>query len=314
MIPEEISQPIAEVLTETFDAPIDYVLTANLDSFNNIYGTCLSGGNFYVYHADNYFIEAEYIPYATQEINLFVQGVLDANGIRVDSDRPFDWLLGFARFDAQVKCKSGNIPCGRRCIPRGQKCRITGGSGAKLKQAKSGLNPLGVAAGVAGAGVLAGAGTLAYVGRKHLKEGYKQAKSEIDKGVKEAKDLVEINREVAGATAIMRRNNARENAKLINFAEKIGVPTTVSSAKDLYAKNGYSAKEINQAFGDRSFSKFAKKAEKTIQNEKTLAGLSDEDATRRAMREATVKSLPEAGKRVARGIERGIKKGLTGRA
>lgn len=314
MISEQITQPIAEALSESFGAPVELVLTANLDSFNNIYGTCLSGGNFYVYHADNYFIEAENIPWATQEINLFAQGVLGADGIRADSDRPFDWLLGFARFDAQVKCKSGNIPCGKRCIPKGQKCRINGGSGAKLKQAKSGLNPLGVAAGVAGAGVLAGAGALAYAGRKELKQSYKQAKSEIDKGVKEAKDLVQVNREIAGATAIARRNNARENAKLINFAEKIGVPTTVSSAKDLYAKNGYSAEEINQAFGDRGFSKFAKQAEKTIQNEKTLAGLSDEEATRRATREATIKSLPEAGKRVAKGVRRGVKKGLTGRA
>jgi hypothetical protein len=84
----------------------------------------------------------------------YARAILDINGLRTDAEDPLDYIEGYnfaMRYDAQVKCKPGNKPCGKTCIPMKETCRVSGGGGKAAK----------IAGGVAAAGALGAAGTYA---------------------------------------------------------------------------------------------------------------------------------------------------------
>lgn len=161
---------IGQSLADIFDSPIDQVLTARLGDNDKLQGTVLSDGNIFRYELDEYVADLEHLDSASEELNAWADGYLNAHGIRTDSDLPFSYAMGFLRLDAQVKCKSGGTPCGRRCLPRGQKCRQgTGASGAMVGRAKSGMRRK-AALGVGAAALAAGAGA-AYLATRKGKDG-----------------------------------------------------------------------------------------------------------------------------------------------
>jgi hypothetical protein len=202
---DKLTLPLAQVIANIFDAPVDAILEARLDVNDNIYGQLLSGGNVYAYKADDYAIEVSYLPEETAEINSYTQLLLDDLGIRVDGIyNPFEYARGLLRMDfGQVRCKSGGTPCGRRCLPRGQKCRKGVGAAAGIKQTKANLsrNKGGGGFGktalkvglMAGAGVIAGGAVASAINRKKGRE-------EVDKGWDELVDQSEeLKRKASGS-------------------------------------------------------------------------------------------------------------------
>lgn len=191
---------IAENIADEFDAPIDQVLTANLNNDGTISGALLSGGNFHTYAIDETHIGIVDHPELTEELNEYTQGLLSASyGINTDSvDDVLSYAQGFFRLDAQVRCRKGGTPCGKICLPKGAVCRKTGGGGgAKLKS--PGKVGAGIAGGILAAGALGAAGAVAYGARDELARGGKavgerikragtEGYKEVEAGVKGAKE------------------------------------------------------------------------------------------------------------------------------
>jgi hypothetical protein len=211
---DEITNPLAQVMTDVFDAPVDAILSADVDKDGVIYGQVLSSGNVYDYEADNYAIELDYSPKDTASLNYYSQAILDSIGIRIDSSSAYDsfeYARGVLRMDVgQMKCKSGNIPCGRKCLPKGQKCRKgMGAAGAvKVGQTRAGLRMPGgggilakAALMTAAGGAIAGGVTLA--NSKEGKEAIAQGKQAVDKAGKRlargANVVAERTKRAAGA-------------------------------------------------------------------------------------------------------------------
>lgn len=313
----EVAKSVAQIIADSFDAPVQSI-TSLMDSGDRIVGTCISGGNFYRFDSDNVFIEVEHLPKETQEIHDYTRGILDSLGVRVDSDRPYDWLMGFVRMDAQVKCKSGGTPCGKRCLPKGQKCKISGG-GAGLKSPKTGLKMPGAgAAGLAAAALAAtGAGVVGYRGRKEIGEGIKNAKDEVKRGVEEAKE------------------NMRDvETKKYNAEEVKKYASNVRSAHDM-AKQQYARLEESIAENEKRHpnSKVAKWANETSRKmveptmkayesmrqgaeeaEKEYGEIGRKAGSKTESAKMIAKGVGKGTKKLASGLRKGIKKGVTGKA
>jgi hypothetical protein len=130
----------------------------------------------------------------------FVQGYYAASP-EPSTDRPLSFLAGEigARLDA-LTCEAGNVPCGKRCLPKGQVCRSKGGlaKGAAI----AGIGLAGTAA--LGAGALL---AKTEKGREAVKEAGEMARQRnvvgagqrIGRGVKEgAEEVVTKGAEKAG--------------------------------------------------------------------------------------------------------------------
>lgn len=296
---------LAQIITDTFDAPVQSI-TSLMNSPDRIVGTCVSGGNFYRFDTDGVFIEVEFLPKETREINFYAQGLVDSMGIRVDSDRPCDWLAGFTRFDAQVKCKSGGTPCGKRCLPKGQKCKISGGAGLKSPGAKLKSPVLGaIAAGVAGTALVAGTGAAAYRGRDEIKKGVEEAKGHIRNKVSEAEDF-----------AFTRKAVAQQNLADLEEAKKQGYDMTSEEGikKSLRGMEMFSEDEINQIANPKNVKRQINATNKATKNEEEWANASDDELKKGAMVAGRIVGAPGAAKRVVKGVGRAVKKGVTGKA
>lgn len=196
MSKRDATQPIAEAIALTFDAPVDEVLTAHLDSDGVLFGQVMSGGNFYSYVADADTITTYYHPEETEYLNEYAHAVLDGIGIHTDAWDTYDYALGFFRVDAQMRCKPGNKPCGNRCIPQKMRCRKGAGVAAQgaLRQGRANLRSPGVggiAAGVVGAAALAAAGGAAYQNREAIGKAASEAGRSAGKVAAVAKREVE---------------------------------------------------------------------------------------------------------------------------
>lgn len=192
----DVTQPIAEAIGITYDAPVDEVLTANLDSDGIVFGQLMSGGNFYHYIADADEIITYYLPEETEYLNDYTHAVLDNIGIHTDAWDTYAYAQGFFRLDAQLKCKPGNKPCGQRCIPQAAKCRKAMGGAAQgaMRQGRVNLRSPGVgaiAAGVVGAAALAAAGAAAHHNREAIGKAAGQAGRHAEKMAAVAKNEVE---------------------------------------------------------------------------------------------------------------------------
>lgn len=159
-----MTQEIEQALNTAYT---DGILAFDVQSVDN---SAISGrfvgqeGDVYRYQIDQGGIEFERSDSDTKELNEYFIGRLDALGVEYRGDSAFEYLVG--RFDAEsrldrvVKCKGGGTPCGGRCLPKGQKCRVgaNGASKAAMKSpsGKPPMNPekkafrRGVATGIAG--------------------------------------------------------------------------------------------------------------------------------------------------------------------
>ena len=166
---QDVLDEIAGVFANEFDAPVSDVLTAYVDEDGVVYGNLISAGNFYDYAASDNQLALDFLPEETEEINDYAAGYLAAGySIKTDSiDSPYDYMYGFNRMDAQVKCTKGGTPCGKICLPKGSVCRKygSGGSSAAIRNVRGKLrSPViggGVIAGKLAAGALA-AGAAGY--------------------------------------------------------------------------------------------------------------------------------------------------------
>ena len=136
----KINQEIAQIITDKFDAPVDEILNTNIGD-DNISGYLISGGEAYFYNLDDKNIEIQHSPALTENINEYARGVLDETGIEYHGDSEYAWTQGYFRMDAAVKCKSGGVPCGNICLPRGKKCRKGAGGALRQVSRQIGTNP-----------------------------------------------------------------------------------------------------------------------------------------------------------------------------
>jgi hypothetical protein len=194
----KLVQPIAEAIALTFDAPVDEILTANLDSEGIVFGQLLSEGKFYSYASNGNEVVTSYHQDATDYLDEYAKGFLNNINIHVDSSNTYDYACGFFRVDAQVKCSQGNQPCGNRCISRKKRCRKNMKNPAKnaMRQGLVSLkNPanqaFGAAAGIAGTvgtAVLMGAGMAA---GSALYENRETIMRDVQSGIDKAKQRIQ---------------------------------------------------------------------------------------------------------------------------
>lgn len=258
----ELTQPIAEAITLTYDAPVDEILTAYLDSEGTVFGQLMSGGNFYSYAADNNTITTDYHPEETEYLNEYAHAVLDSIGIHTDTWNTYDYALGFFRVDAQVKCKPGNKPCGKRCIPQQMKCRSSMGGTAqgKMRQGRANLRSPGagaIAAGVVGAAAAAAAGGVAYKNREAIKNKANEigneawvAGKQAEKAVKNKAEEIRNKAESIGNEAWVARKQAEEAIKGKASELRKNVEEGVNKAKEhiqeAASKTGRAAKRAGK--------------------------------------------------------------------
>jgi hypothetical protein len=209
---QQVLNEIGEVFVDEFDAPVSQVLTANINENGVVYGDLISGGNYYHYASDGEEIGLNFLPDETREINEYAQGFFSARyGINLDSAvSPYEYVMGFYRQDARVKCKKGGVACGKVCLPKGAVCRKfgSGGNANTMKGAAGKLRSPGMAgaaiaggAALAGAAALGGAGYMASqdpsirrganVAAERVKRGAAKAGEEVSKGVEKAKESVQ---------------------------------------------------------------------------------------------------------------------------
>jgi hypothetical protein len=112
----------------------DLVIVAHQDSENTLTGAFLHQGYVIDFHYDcaDKQIWLQENRQDTDFVSEYITGILDASGIRCDSQNPYEWLKGFSleeRFDfvGSLKCGVGTIPCGGICLPRGKQCRVNKG-------------------------------------------------------------------------------------------------------------------------------------------------------------------------------------------
>jgi hypothetical protein len=286
----EITQPIAEAITLTFDAPVNEVLTANLDSDGVLFGQIMSGGNFYSYIADSNTITTYYHPEETEYLNEYAHAVLDNMGIHTDAWETYDYALGFFRVDAQMKCKPGNKPCGRRCIPQQMKCRsaMGGGAQAKMRQGRANLRAPGagaIAAGVVGAAALAAGGAAAYQNREEIAKGAKKIGRQVQKTALVAK------REVEGKAA--------ELASNVNKGVEVAKENIQQAAK----KTGQAARIAGKK-ATRAVERTKKEVDKNYKETKKEVDKKYHETRKAAIR--TAKEVGVAGKRLQKQAERKV--------
>jgi hypothetical protein len=255
----EITQPIAEAITVTFDAPVDEVLTANLDSNDTVFGQLMSGGNFYSYVADTDKITTYYHPEETEYLNEYAHATLDSIGIHTDTWETYDYALGFFRVDAQMRCKPGNKPCGKRCIPQQMKCKssMSGSAQAKMRQGRVNLRSPGgvgsIAADVAGAAVLA-TGIAAYQNREAIGKGVEVAKQKIQEAANNTGKAAQR----AGKKAVIAVKRVQKGAE--NIVKGVQQQTTKSQKRLERFKNEEYRKKTAKRLGTQIARKEVKKA------------------------------------------------------
>ena len=256
---QQVLDEIGAVFVEEFDAPVSQVLTANINENDVIYGDLISGGNYYHYASDGEEIGLNFLPDETREINEYAQGFFSARyGINLDSAvSPYEYVMGFYRQDAQVKCKKGGVACGKVCLPKGAVCRKfgSGGNANAMKGAAGKLRSPGMAgaaiaggAALAGAAALGGAGYMAsqdpslrrgaQVAAEKVRRGAAKAGEEVSKGVDEAKESIKataqrveqrVKKGSYGKAAASVAGGAREISKIAGETQQ---NATNASSKD----------------------------------------------------------------------------------
>ena len=184
-----------EIIYDSFEnsPQIDHILTLGLDDDEEVYGTLLSGGEFYGFAINQDSVYTKHYPTASQEIKDYIEGSLASDGIEIKQDNYWEWSKGFLHLDAKkAKCIKGSA-CGSICLPKGRKCRKNK-SASKTKSVKGKLRQSEapepeqktgrrrrrrrgrVARFVGGAalaaGGLVGAGVGGYLGAKAIKKGF----------------------------------------------------------------------------------------------------------------------------------------------
>lgn len=178
----------------------------------------------------------------TDYLDQWATGYGEAIGINFDSvDSPYLYLMGLtnaeSRMDFMMKCKSGGVPCGGRCLPPGQKC---GGkekqlaqrrqSAARLRTKGAALTGASVGGAVAGppgaiAGAAVGAGVSAArnyklqreINKAGGEEAYRKKKQQEAKAAKA--EAIQAKKE-AKAEARQTKREERQEVKQTRKAEK----------------------------------------------------------------------------------------------
>lgn len=177
---------IEAALNTAYAGGIEALVDAEQTDSGNIRGRFLGNeGKAYSYQIDPNGIEFEESHEDSEWINDYFSAQLECDGVEYHGDSAYEYWMG--RNGATVRgdglnCKTGT-PCGNRCIPRGQKCRVgaSGASGAALKQGGKNIKR-GVAAAV---GVGAAGATIA--GGLALRRSANQAKMKAAEAETKAK-------------------------------------------------------------------------------------------------------------------------------
>lgn len=118
---------ISQIISRTFDAPVDDVISVNFTPYGRFDAVVLSDNKAFRVRESKSFLRCDYIPSMAKELNQYAVDLLAEKGIRTDSRNAFTYAKGFFHKDAVTpKCKNGGTPCGQRCLPKGKKCRKNG--------------------------------------------------------------------------------------------------------------------------------------------------------------------------------------------
>ena len=177
---------IEAALNTAYTGGIEALVDADLTENGNIRGRFLGGdGRVFAYQIDPEGVEFQESHEDSEWINDYYSAKLAVEGVEYHGDSAFEYWKGRngdpVRVDG-INCKSGT-PCGGRCLPQGQKCRVgaSGASGIALKQGPK-VGKKAKAAGAAAAGA-ALSGALALMANRNKQKRLPGGKSNSPKAL-----------------------------------------------------------------------------------------------------------------------------------
>lgn len=137
--------PVGQILRHGLGQEPEILLSETVNPDGSISGEFFHGGVAFNYEIDGDGLEYE----VNQERTDYASGYIKA---RVDSlyaincDEAIAWEYFKARIGARsdaLNCQNGGVPCGGRCLPAGQKCRLGQRIGGLLKGLAGGMKRAG---------------------------------------------------------------------------------------------------------------------------------------------------------------------------
>jgi len=149
---------VTGILNKHFgDGVVETLLKVNSNGDNRATGSFMTNEgqvfNFEI-NGDEDFVEVEHNHRDSEQVDDYYRGVLQSKGIEYHGDSAYLYYLGRTgedvRCDMGGACPGGGTRCGKRCLPQGQKCRISAGGVGK------GIGKAAAAIGAVGGAVVAG--------------------------------------------------------------------------------------------------------------------------------------------------------------
>ena len=153
------------LLNDITEGGVDTLLTAGYTDDDVIVGSFMSHeGRVFDFDMGEDYTEIYEVNQDSEYINDYFIGALQTEGVEYHGDSAYEYFLGFSGLEIHrdagaLKCKPGNTPCGRKCLPKGQKCRMQGGHGGLGSPGGRGRG-LKIGGAIAGAAALGGVGAL----------------------------------------------------------------------------------------------------------------------------------------------------------
>jgi len=130
---------VTGILNKHFgDGVVETLLKVNSNGDNRATGSFMTNEgqvfNFEI-NGDEDFVEVEHNHRDSEQVDDYYRGMLQSKGIEYHGDSAYLYYLGRTgedvRCDMGGACPGGGTRCGKRCLPQGQKCRISAGGAAK---------------------------------------------------------------------------------------------------------------------------------------------------------------------------------------
>lgn len=238
---------IEAALNTAYAGGIEALVDAEQTDSGNIRGRFLGNeGKVYSYQIDPNGIEFEESHEDSEWINDYFSAQLECDGVEYHGDSAYEYWMGrngvVVRGDG-LNCKTGT-PCGNRCIPRGQKCRVgaSGASGAALRQGGKSIKR-GVAAAV---GV--GAAGAAIAGGLALKRSANQAKAKAAETAAKAQrsGMTKTVQSMPTANQLRKKAKASEMTKSQQEAQASGTRRLAPAAASSPSRKAVGSGKLNR--------------------------------------------------------------------
>jgi hypothetical protein len=117
---------VKEIIETGFGTSPEFLASVNQNN-DSVIGQFIHLGTVFDYKIQSDSILYQENRQDSQWIQDYCLGYLNAQGIRCDTEGAYEWMLGYCGIHTDatpLKCSPGHTPCGGRCLPLGQKCKL----------------------------------------------------------------------------------------------------------------------------------------------------------------------------------------------